>query len=150
MPYVMETFPAGCSTRQIIHYLQECKSARFCQYDFGLLLNQKVYGSWDQPDYDLKNIHPCGPTYFYYSQNDYLAAVEDVERLACNLYNYNVNVTLLFVVYLDFNHSDYLFAIDVKDVINFCVVQLINKYENRPYLEFCMHLLNRKQENICV
>lgn len=149
MSDVMEIYPAGSSTRQILHYLQEYKSARFCQYDFGILLNEVIYDSWDQPDYVLENIHPFGKMYFYYSLNDYLAAVKDVQNLACKLYHLGENVEHKIVSYPQFNHADHLWSTIVKYVINDCVIDEINKFENKTYFGLCTHFLNGTNENIC-
>ncbi|XP_037817102.1 lipase 3-like [Lucilia sericata] len=130
MEDTMETHPAGSSTGQLIHYLQEYESGFFRNYDHGRIRNKKIYGTKVAPDYFVQNIHPSTPINFFYSDNDYFSAVEDVHRMADIL---GKHVKLFRVSYTDYNHLDFLWAIDIKDVINACVVDLVNEYENRPF-----------------
>lgn len=130
MPDVLETHPAGSSTAQLIHYLQEYNSGYFRLYDHGTLINKKIYKSKYAPDYRAENIRPESPINFYYSDNDYLSAVKDVHRMARIL---GENVKLYRVKYRDFNHLDFLFAINVKPILNDCILDKINEYEERPF-----------------
>lgn len=130
MDAVMETHPAGSSTGQLIHYLQEKESGHFRKYDYGKLKNKRVYGTKVPPDYRIENIHPETPIHFYYSDNDYFAAVSDVHRMADHLAD---NVELHRVIYTDYNHLDYLWAENIKEVIYSCIVDLANQYENLPH-----------------
>lgn len=139
MSDAMETHPAGSSTGQLIHYLQEYVSGYFRNYDHGKIRNKKVYGTKVAPDYFVQNIHPATPVNFYYSDNDYFSAVEDVHRMADILGD---NVKLHRVSYTDFNHLDFLWAIDIKDIINACVVDKVNEYEGKNYKgDLCVHFV---------
>ncbi|XP_037952579.1 lipase 3-like [Teleopsis dalmanni] len=127
MPEICQTHPAGSSTKQLLHYLQEFNSGHYRQYDHGKTLNKSYYKQKNPPDYFIENIRPLTPLQFYYSDNDYFAAVVDVEQLADEL---GRNVDLHHVKYEDWNHLDYLWAIDVKETIYDDVIERINAYES--------------------
>ena len=56
--------------------------------------------------------------HFYYSDNDYFAAcTRDVHRMADPLAD---NVELHRVIYTVYNHLDYLWAENIKEVIYSC------------------------------
>ncbi|XP_050303083.1 lipase 3-like [Anthonomus grandis grandis] len=120
LPTILKYLPAGCSTKQAVHYGQEINSGYFRQYDYGLISNIEHYNSLSPPSYDLSNI--VTPTYLFYSRNDWLSAEKDVTRLcekmgsACKgkILNSNYN----------FNHLDYLYGIDTTRLINNKVISL--------------------------
>ncbi|XP_034098996.2 LOW QUALITY PROTEIN: lipase 1 [Drosophila albomicans] len=87
-PVLMGQLPAGANSKQVRHYLQLQPTTRFGQYDYGTD-NQRIYGRATPPDYPLERI--TAPVGLYYAQNDYLSAVEDVQRLAKRLPNVVVN-----------------------------------------------------------
>jgi lysosomal acid lipase/cholesteryl ester hydrolase len=126
LPDVMETHPAGASSTQLVHYLQEYESGQFRKLDFGSRGNKKVYNSKYPPPYLIENIRPQVPVEFYYSDNDYFSDPVDVMRLADVL---GKNVNMYHVKYTDWNHLDFLWAMRVKSVVNDRVVQLANDFE---------------------
>ncbi|XP_017486991.1 PREDICTED: lipase 3-like, partial [Rhagoletis zephyria] len=128
MPDVYATQPAGCSTRQLLHYAQMYKSGHFRNYDYGAEQNLQNYGQLTPPDYNLSNIHPEVPVKFYYSDNDLLANVTDVMRLANSLGN---NVELHHVKYPEYNHIDCLLALEVKVELYVPIIKRANDYENK-------------------
>ncbi|KAH8376737.1 hypothetical protein KR093_001124, partial [Drosophila rubida] len=89
IPVMMGHVPAGANSKQVRHYMQLRESTRFGQYDYGSETNQRVYGRSTPPDYALERI--TAPVGLYYGQNDYLTAVEDVQRLAKRLPNVVMN-----------------------------------------------------------
>ncbi|KAJ9577878.1 hypothetical protein L9F63_025260, partial [Diploptera punctata] len=63
--------PAGCSTRQVMHYAQIAVYGQFQQYDFGEEMNKIVYNNSKPPLYNLKNV--TTPVAAYYGDSDSLA-----------------------------------------------------------------------------
>lgn len=125
LPVIVGHTPAGASTKQLLHYSQEVVSGKFRQYDYGFFGNLKQYGTSKPPEYDLSKANV--PIALHYSRNDWMAAEEDVERLAKEL----PNVIGLFRVKFDkFNHLDYMWAIDINPLLNDRVVDLMNRFEN--------------------
>lgn len=120
---VCETHPAGASTTQIIHYLQIYTSGEFRQYDYGKEQNQIIYQQSTPPSYNVKNINSC--VHMYYSDNDYMSAVEDVEYLATLL----PCVELYRIPYKDWNHYDFLWSVNVKEVINNRIIDKMLSYD---------------------
>ncbi|XP_053957588.1 lipase 3 isoform X1 [Anastrepha ludens] len=123
LPHVCETHPAGASTTQIIHYLQLYTSGDFRQYDHGIELNKKYYQQETPPSYNVHEISSC--VNMFYSDNDYMSAVEDVEYLATLL----PCVELYRIPFEDWNHYDFLWSINVKEVINDRIIDKIARHE---------------------
>ncbi|XP_023163817.1 lipase 3 [Drosophila hydei] len=120
---VCETHPAGASTTQIIHYLQLYTSGDFRQYDHGREQNEIIYRQAEPPSYNVQNINSC--VNMYYSDNDYMSAVEDVEYLATLL----PCADLYRIPYKDWNHYDFLWSVNVKEVINNRIIDKMHSYD---------------------
>ncbi|XP_055844313.1 lipase 3-like [Episyrphus balteatus] len=114
VPDIMAVNPAGSSVNQIYHYMQVKQSGKFRQFDYGLARNLAKYGSKKPPLYPLAKIDV--PIYLYYAQNDYLAAVEDVERLIKELPETSVKQTYA-VPHPKWNHFDFLWGLNVKEQV---------------------------------
>ncbi|XP_037953470.1 lipase 3-like [Teleopsis dalmanni] len=124
LPQVAETHPAGISTNQGIHYIQESVSNHFRQFDHGPKKNLKRYGQEVPPDYNLQNI--VVDMYIYYGLADTSANAKDIQRLPEHLSNikhfYEVpNPT--------WGHLDFIFANQVKEEMNDKIINFCNKYE---------------------
>ncbi|XP_073953259.1 lipase 3-like isoform X2 [Choristoneura fumiferana] len=83
VPLIEKHLPAGASTRQIKQYGQAVASREFRRYDYGPVINEKVYGSEVPPKYELSEVQV--PVTLYYSANDWLAHPTDVEQLVTKL-----------------------------------------------------------------
>ena len=70
----------GVSRRQLIHYGQIAKSARFQMFDWGNKTNLKRYASVIPPEIKVKNIKNV-PIVLYVGANDDLATIEDSKWL---------------------------------------------------------------------
>ncbi|XP_017026477.1 lipase 3-like [Drosophila kikkawai] len=117
--------PAGVSTDQILHYMQEHQSAHFRQFDFGTKKNLKMYGSEVPPDYPTELI--TTKMHLWYSDNDDMSAVEDVLRLAATLPNkvmHHMEDEL-------WDHMDFINNWKVRQYINDPIIAFINEYEDK-------------------
>ncbi|XP_069680507.1 lipase 3-like [Periplaneta americana] len=123
LPAIMGHDPAGSSTMEFIHYGQEVTSGHFREYDYGALKNMVVYGQVTPPDYDLSKV--TAPVFLHYSDNDWLAAVEDVDRLSKELGNL---AGMVKVPDEDFNHMDYLWAVDAPTLVYNTVMEELKSY----------------------
>ncbi|XP_011176163.1 lipase 3 [Solenopsis invicta] len=130
IPIIVEHAPAGASTKQIMHYAQLIKSGflsitsgKFRQYDYGLAGNLKKYGSIHPPNYNLGKIKL--PVVLHYATNDWLAHVNDVNKLEKEL----GNVYGKFRVPHDkFNHIDFMWATDVKELLYDKMLSLMTRF----------------------
>ncbi|XP_044249511.1 lipase 1 [Drosophila takahashii] len=122
-PVVMGHIPGGCNVKQPLHYIQLQNSDRFCQYDYDLKENQRLYGRPTPPDYHLERI--TAPVALYYGSNDYLSAVEDVQRLAKSLPNVVENH-----LYRKWNHMDMIWAISGRRSIQPRILQVMQYWES--------------------
>ncbi|KDR15390.1 lipase 3-like [Zootermopsis nevadensis] len=118
LPTILHYFPAGSSIKAWKHYGQLINSGSFRQYDHGLV-NLYKYGNLYPPDYNLDNINSS--VSLVVGANDWLATPEDATQL---------QLQLPFAVYHEvglpeFNHFDFLWAIDVKTLVNDKVLSLL-------------------------
>ncbi|KAI8129748.1 Lipase 3 [Lucilia cuprina] len=123
-----QTHPAGCSTNQICHYMQEQQSACFCQYDHGLVKNMQLYGQPTPPDYPVHLI--TAELHLWYSDNDEMAAVVDVERLADLL----PNRIMHHMEDPTWNHGDFNTHMEVRKYLNEPMIEIMQKYEEKVNL----------------
>ncbi|KAL1502474.1 hypothetical protein ABEB36_007610 [Hypothenemus hampei] len=112
----------GISLKELMHYGQEIKSETFRQYDFGELGNLIHYGTTQPPDYDAAKI--TAPVAIYYGKNDYLAAIDDVEKLSNALPN---KVDQYLVESDHFNHLDFICSRNVRTLLYDRVLGVINE-----------------------
>lgn len=108
-----------------MHYGQLIRSHRFCQYDHGKDRNLQIYGRPTPPEYNLKNC--TAKVALVYADADTLAAAEDVKRLPKKL----PNVIKLNRVNDDtFNHVDFIWARDAKELVYDSIIDWMREVEN--------------------
>uniref|UniRef100_A0A1B0CF41 Partial AB-hydrolase lipase domain-containing protein n=2 Tax=Lutzomyia longipalpis TaxID=7200 RepID=A0A1B0CF41_LUTLO len=127
IPTFLANAPAGASTKQFAHYGQLVNSGNFCQYDYGSVTNMIKYKSATPPAYPLDQI--TAPIALYYSDNDWLSAVVDVMNLVSKLSNNDNFIGAFHVADPNFNHLDYLLAIDVKFLVYDDVINIIKIHD---------------------
>ncbi|CAD7082804.1 unnamed protein product [Hermetia illucens] len=123
LPEILQTTPAGASVNQLIHYAQEYVSYRFRQFDLGAIKNLLAYKFPTPPDYLLTKI--TAPIHLYYAGNDWLTSVKDVKTLASKLRNVVYNKQ---VPHPKFNHFDFLWGLQVYDLVYSDLIANIKKY----------------------
>lgn len=126
LPEIAKRNPAGVSTRSVLHYVQEVRHHKFCQYDHGSMGNQMRYGQRDPPEYNLGNV--TAPVYLYYSNNDWLVSRKDVKKLKKTL----PNIKFKYLIPLpSWNHIDFLWARNVKTVLYDVIVANMRRSDNQ-------------------
>ncbi|XP_074108237.1 lipase 3-like isoform X1 [Cotesia typhae] len=125
LPVILSHTPAGASTKTMVHYAQEIVSGRFQQYDYGAKKNFELYNSTFPPEYNLAKIQV--PVVFFYADNDWLAAPEDVQNLYSKLPR---TYGLHRINFPKFNHLDFLWGIDARQLLYNDIIDLMNKYDN--------------------
>ncbi|KAG5881587.1 hypothetical protein JTB14_034807 [Gonioctena quinquepunctata] len=124
MPVLATGAPAGISLKMLKHFGQEINSGYFRRYDYGLR-NIRKYNQTYPPNFPLSEA--SAPIALYYSQNDFFAAIEDVDRLASELPNV---VKKRMIENKKFNHLDFIFAKDSNELINNDLVEHMKLYIN--------------------
>ncbi|XP_072396595.1 lipase 3-like [Diabrotica undecimpunctata] len=119
-------YPAGASTKQVLHYAQEVESGHFRKYDFGPIKNRYYYnGSEIPPDYNLSKI--SAPIHLIYSSNDWLSSETDVNKLHGELKSVKEKY---WVPLPTWNHMDYLFGKDAPKLVYAKILNILAKYES--------------------
>ncbi|CAG5077356.1 Similar to Lipa: Lysosomal acid lipase/cholesteryl ester hydrolase (Rattus norvegicus) [Cotesia congregata] len=95
-----------------------------------------LYNSTYPPEYNLHKIQI--PIVFFYADSEWLTAPEDAQNLYSKLPRtyglYRVNFT-------KFNHLDFLWGIDARQLLYNDIIDLINKYDNLLFLIIEISLL---------
>lgn len=125
LPVIKAHSPAGASTKNMLHYAQIVRSATFRQYDHESL-NFYRYGQLFPPSYRLAG--HTAPMSFYHSTNDWMATPNDVNILYNRLGSSQVQLKYL-VPQPQFNHMDFVWAINVRSLVYNRVVQDMAKWE---------------------
>lgn len=126
LPAIVGHVPAGASIKQLVHYGQLIRSGKFRMYDYGIIKNWFIYGSLRPPLYDLSKV--TAPITIHYSMNDWMAHPVDVHRLE----EFLPNIQETRIVPLPkFNHMDFIYAIDVRELLYKSVVE--NMFEKQKY-----------------
>lgn len=123
LPSILAHTPAGTSVHAVNHYGQVVMSGEFMKYDYGLLGNLNHYGQNTPPLYNLSNV--TLPVGLFHSDNDWMAAPEDVARLEHLLPNV---VLSHHVEFHDFNHADFIWAIHAREYVHQYVLELLAQY----------------------
>ncbi|XP_072762482.1 lipase 3-like [Anoplolepis gracilipes] len=112
LPVILNHDPAGSSVKTVTHYAQGINSGKFRHYDYGQEKNLLIYNSSEPPDYDLTKI--MVPIALYYSVNDWIFDIKDVQRL----YRLLPNVVDQYEVpWPKFNHVDFIWAKDAPTLL---------------------------------
>lgn len=125
LPLIFGHFPAGASTRQIIHYSQCILSGYFRMFDYGVIQNFKKYGSTQPPKYNLGKVKV--PVAIFYGENDFLTHPLDVQKVVDNLPNVIETKT---IDYPKFNHIDFLWGRDAKILVYNCVLAVLKRFRH--------------------
>ncbi|XP_011865872.1 PREDICTED: lipase 3-like [Vollenhovia emeryi] len=129
LPLILEHTPAGSSTKQLMHYAQLINTGylvtpgKFRQYDYSLITNLLKYNSISPPKYNLGRIKV--PISLHYSTNDWLVNVNDVDELYKELDN---PLGKFRVPHEKFNHLDFMWAKDVKELLYDKVLSLMTNF----------------------
>ncbi|XP_050518262.1 lipase 3-like isoform X2 [Diabrotica virgifera virgifera] len=125
---LLQTFPAGCSVKELLHYFQIIHSGSFTKYDYGAKGNMKKYGTYTPPLYNLSNI--LAPVSLFVAHGDNVVPWEGVRDFITML----PNIDSVFDIPIEsFNHVDYIFS------------NITTQYVNEPvYQLFMKHLQNKK------
>ncbi|XP_023938982.1 lipase 3 [Bicyclus anynana] len=123
LPVFLSNLGTGTSWKTAVHFAQEITAGgRFQQFDYGKKDNLKMYGTERPPEYDLSKI--TLPIKLFWAQNDLLSSEKDVQLLTEKLPS---TTEVYKVPDPEFNHLDYLWAIDAPTLVNKEVLQSLDK-----------------------
>lgn len=103
------------------------RSGGFRQFDYeNDKANRNEYGQSEPPSYNLTQI--TAPINLFYSMNDSTATFENVIQLKSEL----PNVKYSYMIPMnDFGHVDFTYSRYVKQVLNYRLINLIDKANER-------------------
>lgn len=125
LPVILGHTPAGSSTKQLLHFAQLKSSGHFRQFDFGYFENYRRYRRFSPPDYPLEKV--VAKVAIHYGANDWLTVPADIERLELALPN---TIGKFLVKFSEFNHLDFVWGIDARELVYNKVVQVMRAVEN--------------------
>lgn len=122
LPVYVAHAPAGTSVKNMVHYSQMYETGRFQNYDYGSIeKNQKHYGQSYPPQFHPENI--TTPMALFSGKDDWLADPKDVNKLKRKLKSLKY-----FTMIDDWDHLDFIWAMDAKKVVYDKVMALLKKY----------------------
>jgi len=133
LPTIVQHYPAGTSTFTVLHYAQGVNSGEFMGFDWGNdEANIAHHGSATPPLYRLEDV--TTPIALFWGDNDWLAQPEDLLKIIMKCQT--VIVKNLEVEWDNWNHLDFLFAIDVDQYVNNPFIELIESYQSKSELNY--------------
>lgn len=127
LPVFLSHLGTGTSWKTVVHYAQEIQSGgTFQKFDYGAHYNNKLYGTNTPPEYDLSKISL--PIKLFWAQNDLLSSEKDVRFLYEKL---PFGSEMYMVSDPNFNHLDYLWAVDAPRLLNINVLKSLAESFNK-------------------
>ncbi|KOB73151.1 Triacylglycerol lipase [Operophtera brumata] len=121
LPVFLSHLGTGTSWKTVVHFAQEIQSGgKFQKFDYGARYNNKLYASDTPPEYDLSKISL--PIKLFWAQNDLLSSERDVRFLYEKLPS---GSEMYMVPDPNFNHIDYLWAVDAPRLLNRKVLETL-------------------------
>ncbi|XP_064072736.1 lipase 1-like [Vanessa tameamea] len=120
---VSKHFPAGISSRSLVHYLQVGRRRVFAPFDYGSEGNKALYNSTVPPPYDFSKISM--PIALLAARNDFFSTLPDVTLLKNQLPNvvsYIVNPRVLH------NHADYVWGRRMRVYLFPYIFSILQRY----------------------
>lgn len=112
--------PGGTSVKNILHWMQLLRTDQIKKFDYGKEENIKKYGAELPPFYNIENLKKFNVKKFLFvGTKDYLANLIDFERLKESLNKEELNIYYVE----DYNHLDYLWAVDAREKIYDTIVK---------------------------
>ena len=117
-------FPAGTSSKNMVHFAQAVRSHKFSMFDYGDD-NMRVYGARQPPEYQLAKVSSRHIIIFL-SKNDWLSSEKDtgilIKKLKIPVYkHYTIPVKT-------WNHLDFLLGKDSGKYINGPILTIMQEY----------------------
>ncbi|XP_023224001.1 lysosomal acid lipase/cholesteryl ester hydrolase-like [Centruroides sculpturatus] len=108
----MSHYPAGSSTKNIVHFGQMMNSKKLQKFDYGPEKNVIAYNQPTPPEYKIENIRT--PIALFWSKNDNLADPKDVSILREKIQNLAADYR---VDSEEWGHLDFIMATDAKKYV---------------------------------
>ncbi|CAB4011143.1 gastric triacylglycerol lipase isoform X1, partial [Paramuricea clavata] len=123
IPVFLNSFPSGTSLRDMVHLAQLLVSGKCQMFDYGIIENYLHYGQAKPPQYDVGKIDL--PIAIFSGGHDVLSDPADVKLLIPKLKN------LIYKKKLEeFNHVDFVMALNANVVLYPDIVKLSKEYSN--------------------
>lgn len=120
--------PGGTSMKNIVHWMQNLRGTKFQMFDYGKTKNLEKYGTEYPTPYNVDNLMNFTiPKYLFIGSKDYLANVDDYERLLDLLpkestFSYSIE---------DYAHLDYIWGVDANEKIYQNIIKIMEEHEEK-------------------
>lgn len=122
IPVVVGHDPAGTSVKNILHFTQMVYSKQFQMFNYGSIKDNMIhYNQTTPPLYDITQVKL--PVALFSATNDWLADPADVQFIRKNLPN-----IVYDQVIDDWDHLDFLWALDATQIIYYNILNLLKKH----------------------
>jgi len=116
--------PAGTSSYVVLQYAQGVNNKEFMGMNWGDdELNIQHHGTVEPPKYDLSKINT--KVALFWGDNDWLANVQDLIKIIMRVPTIVENYE---VPWPEWNHLDFLYAIDIDEYQNNHLLEILEKY----------------------
>ncbi|XP_017784822.1 PREDICTED: lipase 3-like [Nicrophorus vespilloides] len=121
---LLENILEGIGLKILVHLKQiHYSGGKLRKFDYGINENIRIYGKALPPDYEINQI--LVPTAMYYANCDWLVSREDVAIAKKQLPNIIDDYLIPMEI---FNHFDFLWAGNIKEVLLNRILKLIDSY----------------------
>lgn len=121
--YFLEYEPHPSSAKNLNHLFQMIRKGTFAKYDYGMLKNLRLYGSFKPPAFDLSLIPESLPLWMAYGGNDELADATDFQRTLKEL---QCKKELLYLE--KYGHVDVLLSVTAKEDVYDHMIEFLSSW----------------------
>ncbi|KAJ8763469.1 hypothetical protein K2173_002352 [Erythroxylum novogranatense] len=125
----LEYEPHPSSAKNLHHLFQMIRKGKFCQYDYGIIKNLRLYGHFEPPTFDLSRIPKRLPIWMGYGGHDALADVSDVEHTLEELQS---KPKLLYLE--NYGHLDFIMSVQGKEDVFNHMIEFFRSLGKSSYL----------------
>ncbi|CAH0561346.1 unnamed protein product [Brassicogethes aeneus] len=123
IPTLLNYYPSGTSMYLALHTIQLYVSGKFASLDYGnSTLNLNQYNNTIPPSYNISKV--SHPVLLLYGTGDNFVTESDIKYLAKKL----PNAVEIPIPYKNFNHMDFMWGIDAKNLLYERLLMLMKKY----------------------
>ncbi|XP_028804945.1 triacylglycerol lipase 1-like [Neltuma alba] len=123
--FYLQYEPQPSSSKNLHHLFQMIREGTFCQNDYGILKNLRIYGQLKLPEFNLGDIPKSLPLWMAYGGNDALAYAIDFAHTLKELPSTPEHLLLE-----DYGHFDFILSLKAKRDIYDHMTRFLKSFGN--------------------